>query len=613
MEPHPKGSNARVLLSSVFGPYAQDDEFGSRAINPMELYHNQVTRAQGSFSLRMFHRSWGIMMLQANIKAPCTVLDFPTREDFIRELRAYPYDIVGLSSIIVNLGKVKEMCRLVREVSPNSTIVVGGHVAAVPGIETMIDADHIVKGEGIAWLRRYLGEDEHAPVNHPAIVSGLQTRVMGLRLPEREGGTAATIIPSVGCPMGCNFCTTSAFFGGKGKFVNFYETGDELFDVMCCDRGRFEGRLVLHHGREFPATSHPRHATAGAHEGKRTRAGHSLCSLPPTRSANTPWRNWSNWASHGYGWAWNLPNRPMPSYRARTRCNLRANCASMASGCKAPRSSDWSITRRKISNKKSNTRSGMTPIFTSSCSTLRSRALRCTSRWPKKDGCLNNIDPADIHGQFKFNFRHAAISRDDSKKFLDRAFRRDFERNGPSLYRICRTMLEGWKRYKQYPDPRVRERFSRDMAKLGTAYNGMLWAMERSLKKANRQVSQQIHLLRKEINHEFGYAARLTAEALGPSFVFEFAPRGAQVGARQDLRASDDYRADELDYRLNPRASPGIARFCRPASALPDIDTGGRKLRPKTGGKVIPPRSDVDFCTNDCGGAQLPQSCRKVA
>ena len=79
---HPKGTGARVLLSSVFGPYAQDDEFGSRAINPMELYHNQVTRAQGSFSLRMFHRSWGILMIQENISAPCTVLDFPTREAF---------------------------------------------------------------------------------------------------------------------------------------------------------------------------------------------------------------------------------------------------------------------------------------------------------------------------------------------------------------------------------------------------------------------------------------------------------------------------------------------------------------------------------------------------
>jgi len=55
---HPAGSQARVLLSSVFGPYGQDDEYGSRRMNPMELYHNQVTRTQGAFSLRMFHRSW---------------------------------------------------------------------------------------------------------------------------------------------------------------------------------------------------------------------------------------------------------------------------------------------------------------------------------------------------------------------------------------------------------------------------------------------------------------------------------------------------------------------------------------------------------------------------
>ena len=74
---HPAGSKARVLLTSVFGPYAQDDEYGSRTLNPMELYHNQVTRMQGPFSLRMFHRSWGLMLIQANIEAPCTLLDFP--------------------------------------------------------------------------------------------------------------------------------------------------------------------------------------------------------------------------------------------------------------------------------------------------------------------------------------------------------------------------------------------------------------------------------------------------------------------------------------------------------------------------------------------------------
>ena len=49
----------------------------------------------------------------------------------------------------------------------------------------------------------------------------------------------------------------------------------------------------------------------------------------------------------------------------------------------------------------------------------------------RRGGCSTDVDLADIHGQFKFNFRHAAISRDESKALLDRAFRRDFERNGP--------------------------------------------------------------------------------------------------------------------------------------------------------------------------------------
>ncbi len=96
---------------------------------------------------------------------------------------------------------------------------------------------------------------------------------------------------------------------------------------------------------------------------------------------------------------------------------------------------------------------------------------------------LDDVELADIHGQYKFNFQHGAISRDDSKRFLDWAFWRDFERNGPSLYRMCQTMLQGWRRYKDYPDPRVRERFKREVKKLSSAYNAALWVMEREFKK----------------------------------------------------------------------------------------------------------------------------------
>jgi radical SAM superfamily enzyme YgiQ (UPF0313 family) len=129
---------------------------------------------------------------------------------------------------------------------------------------------------------------------------------------------------------------------------------------------------------------------------------------------------------------------------------------------------------------------------------------------------LTNVDFADIHGQFKFNFRHGAISREDSKKFLDWAFRRDFERNGPSLYRMCETMLQGWQRYKDYPDRRVRERFERQVKKLSSAYNAALWAMEREFKKVNRSVSERIHKLRSEVEKEFPLIARLSAASLGP-------------------------------------------------------------------------------------------------
>jgi len=129
---------------------------------------------------------------------------------------------------------------------------------------------------------------------------------------------------------------------------------------------------------------------------------------------------------------------------------------------------------------------------------------------------LTDVDLADAHGQYKFNFRHAAISRDDSKMFLDRAFRRDFECNGPSLYRMCRTILRGWQRYKDYPDPRVRERFAREGKKLSTAYSAALWVMEREFRTINQSVSEQIHSLRVQVEKEFPVMARLTATLVGP-------------------------------------------------------------------------------------------------
>jgi radical SAM superfamily enzyme YgiQ (UPF0313 family) len=529
---HPKGSEARVLLASVFGPYAQDDEFGSRAMNPMELYHNQVTRAQGSFSLRMFHRSWGIMLIQANIQAPCTVLDFPTREAFARELSANRYDIVGISSIIVNVAKAIEMCRMVRELSPWSVIVVGGHVAATPGIEGMLDADHIVKGEGISWMRRYLSENEQAPIKHPAIVSGLQTRIMGMRLPERKGGTAATIIPSVGCPMGCNFCTTSAFFGGKGKFVNFFETGDEMFEVMCGVEAELDVKTFFVMDENFLL-----HRPRAMRLLERMKAAGKSWGLSVFASANAIRKyTMQELVELGISWVWMGLESPVGNYGKLQGANLSELTQELREhGIRVQGSTIIGLehhTPENIGGEIERAVSYQTDfhqfmLYTPVPGTpLYAEML-------EQGRMLPDVDLADIHGQFKFNFKHAAISRDESKRLLDGAFQRDFERNGPSLYRMCRTMLQGWRRYKNYPDPRVRERFAREVKKLGTAYNAALWAMEKEFRRVNESVSERIHGLRLEVEKEFPVIARSTAAVLGPYLLWRTRREEKRLAAGQ--------------------------------------------------------------------------------
>ena len=99
---------------------------------------------------------------------------------------------------------------------------------------------------------------------------------------------------------------------------------------------------------------------------------------------------------------------------------------------------------------------------------------------------------------------------------LDWAFRRDFERNGPSIYRICRTTLEGWQRYKNDPDSRVRARFACEARSLSSGYAAALWAMERHLASANRTVADKVRALRREIGREFGLLSALVSRVLGP-------------------------------------------------------------------------------------------------
>ena len=332
-----------------------------------------------------------------------------------------------------------------------------------------------------------------------------------MRVPDSTKDTAATIIPSVGCPLGCNFCTTSSFFGGKGKSVNFYESGDELFELMEHMEHSMHVNSFFMMDENF-LLNRPR---AMQLLERMKKAGKSWA-LYVFSSVNAIRKyTMEELVQLGVSWIWvglESPNSTYAKLKNSDTHNWLRSCAGTASSCWDRPSSDLSITRRRTSARRSSTRLSTTRTFTSSCSIRRCRARRCSSRWKRKSGC-STLDLADIHGQFKFNFKHAAISRDDSQRFLDWAFRFDFEKNGPSLYRICETMFKGWKRYKNYPDLRVRERFMVEGRKLKGTYNASLWAMEQRLKTTNATVAAKIGKLRREIESEFGVMARLSVRS----------------------------------------------------------------------------------------------------
>jgi hypothetical protein len=321
-------------------------------------------------------------------------------------------------------------------------------------------------------------------------------------------------VPSVGCPMGCNFCTTSAFFGGKGKVLNFYNTGEELYRVMSEMEGKLGVSSFFIMDENFLLNKH-RAMELLAHM---KRCGKSW-EFYVFSSANAIARyTMDELVELGISWVWMGLESPKSGYRKLAGADTLTMTRELRQhGIRVLGSTIVGMEHHTPENIGEEIEHAVahdvdfhqfmlyTPVPGTPLYTQMQREER-----------LVESDLADIHGQFQFNFCHPAISREQSKEFLDWAFQRDFERNGPSLFRVCRTTLQGWMRYKNHPDPRIRQRFCGEGKALRWTYGGLLWAMERFLRPTNQRVAGQIRVLRDEVRREFGLASTLSKWSLGP-------------------------------------------------------------------------------------------------
>jgi hypothetical protein len=568
---HRLGTQAKVLLSSVFGPYAQNDGYGSRKINPMELYQNQVTRIQGGFSLRMFHRSFGLMLLQANIEAPCALLDFPSVDRFVQEIQHHSYDIVGISSIIPNIGKVKKMCALVREYLPNATVVVGGHIANKGDLHEIIDADHIVKGDGVQWFRKFLGQDETAEVRHPAVSSGFGARILGVPLPDGPGDTAAILIPSVGCPVGCNFCSTSAMFGGKGHFINFFETGDALFAVMCGIEKKLKTKSFFVLDENF--LLHRKRALRLLELMEEHQKSWSLYVFSSARVLKS--YTIEQLVGLGISWVWTGLEGENSRYKKLQKVDTQSFVRVLqAHGIRVLGSS--------IIGMEDHTPENIDQIIDYAVSQdtdfhqfMLYTPIPGTPLYEqhKASGTLlseTEFSAADTHGQYRFNYRHGHIQGGQEEQFLLNAFRRDFELNGPSLGRLIRTTLNGWQRYKNHPDKRIRNRFARESTPLRSTYAGAVWAMKKWY-QGDQRITEKMDVLLNRLCQEFGWTTRIFAALSGRYFYHTLKKEEKRLANGWTYEPHSFYEKNASAKALEPSGATHI----KPLTSAVQWATGG--------------------------------------
>jgi len=430
----------RILLSGVFGPFGVDDEFG-RKENIMELFHNQVTRGQDTASFRFFHRSFGLYFLAANVDADVTVLDFPSKDRFEQEV-ARGYDMVGISFIAPNFVKAREMARITRRVAPGATIVVGGHGAAVEGVEEKIDCDHVVRGEGIRPLRRLLGQDPDAPIVHPTLPSSEKSSVYGLPAP---GTPANLLVPGVGCVNGCRFCSTSHFFGRA--YTSYLSTGRELFETArrIADETGTDEFFVLDENflkdkqRALDLIDemerHGRHFSFHIFSSTETIRAFGLRNMERL-NVTFVWIGVESSSSQGnFEKNVGLDARRLVSQLQDHGIIVLASsilCAEHHTQDNIQGEIDFMI--------------GLEADFVQFMLLTPLPVTRLYKDHKERGLLRMDLPLEEWHGQKELSYRHPEFPGDSAQRWIDSAFRQEYEANSSSLLRVIRTVLKGYER-----------------------------------------------------------------------------------------------------------------------------------------------------------------------
>jgi radical SAM superfamily enzyme YgiQ (UPF0313 family) len=538
-----------LLFSSVVGPHGVDGPH-SRYKNPMSLLNNQVTRGQQHYTVQMYSRTFAYDLFGVNLNANVAVLDFPSEAQLRAKLLERRWDRVGLSGIMANFEKVVVTWRIVRETLPDVPIDIGGHVVnddevTQELIERMLqncptETFHIwepsfersasggladwlrargYEGSGVTFVKRDgleyyakmpgVGFRHEDVIRAPLVDATFDKRAMGFKVPELSAGL---IMPDVGCPLRCDFCATSAKFGGK--FVKFLHSAEDILSVADAQMARGACELFVM-SENFSLDTKRALALLALMEKQRKPYRYAVFS-----SADALLRlGVENIVKLGYSFIWiGLEESTGTTYKKLAGIGLKGLIGQLqAYGVEVLGSTILGFPHQRAEDIDREIEHALSYGCTYNQFMLY-MAMPGTPLWKqmKTERRLKQGFPwSDIHGQEVQNWHHPFLSDAVVAQKIDHAFDRDYEVLGPSILRMIQTHYDGYRNTADWDHELVQMRRAMTREKF-PFYAMLLDAMCRDLKRVGNSTHEQARDLRDRLIKDYGWKARLAAMVGGP-------------------------------------------------------------------------------------------------
>ncbi len=326
-------------------------------------------------------------------------------------------------------------------------------------------------------------------------------------------------------------------YGGKGKFVNFYETGDELFQVMNQIADKLRVRSFFALDENF--LLHRQRALRLLELMEENNKSWSLYVFSSARVLKS--YSIDQLIRLGISWVWMGLEGENSKYPKLSGVDTHELIREF-------QSHGIRVLGSTIIGMEEHTPENMDEVINYAIrhDTVFHQFMLYTPmpgtplyEEHRREGTLlpeSECPPPDVHGQLRFNYKHSNIRDGQEGEYLVEAFRRDFEVNGPSLVRMIRTTLAGYRRYKNHPNKRVSDRYRWEARLIPSTYAGLVRASKKWFERQGLETAK-ISAVLDEIYEEFGLKTRLVERPFEPLHSAEARKGAGTTRERLDLRA----------------------------------------------------------------------------